>query len=182
MSVSYLVFGRKSAAGVLLALWLGLVISADPAHADLATLHLRNVVLSESAENFIQIAGNTMAPQMYDRIVVSGYFVADGDLTVDLVGPDCTPFNAYQPVENDVFRVLSIPTNTSGSFNNLNLPALSSGLVWDTSALLDPNAAMPGSLRVAAVPEASSYLMIGVFGLLLGTRRLFLFVRSRRTH
>ena len=152
------------------------LLIAPETRGDLATLTFNtNTMFADDSSNTIQIAGNTLTPQTYDRMVFNSALVADGDLKIELVGPTCSSLNAYEPVLGDVFEVLSITSATSGSFD-LSLPALSPGLVWDSSALLDPNAAVPGSLRIAAVPEVSGLQMCGLFGALVLVRRLVRYV------
>ena len=73
----------------------------------------------------IELAG-TGAGQ-FDRVIVEGALIAGGTLSVNFN-------NGFAPALGDAFDILDF-TSIVGSFS-LDLPALSPGLVWDTSNLL----------------------------------------------
>ena len=72
-----------------------------------------------------------------DLLDVTGAFSAAGDLDVSLLG-------GFSPSEGDSFDILNF-ASASGSFDNINLPALAGDLSWDTSNLL-----VDGTLAVIA--------------------------------
>lgn len=71
----------------------------------------------------IEINGTT-ADTLYDRLVVTGGALLGGDL-------DVTLFN-YTPVVGNSFTILTAAL-ISGNFDNINLPLLSPGFVWNIS-------------------------------------------------
>lgn len=71
--------------------------------------------------------GGTGADQ-FDKLVVGGSFTAAGKLTVQLI-------NGFTPSAGNSFDILDFTTASAPSLV-LNLPALSSGLTWNTSSLL----------------------------------------------
>ena len=75
-----------------------------------------------------------------DLLDVTGAFNAGGDLDVSLLG-------GFSPSDGDTFDVLNFASAT-GSFDNINLPALSAGLSWDVSNLL-----VDGTLAVTLGPS-----------------------------
>ncbi len=65
----------------------------------------------------------------YNRIDAQSDVVLDGTLNVTLV-------NGFIPQEDDTFDLLDFdPARLSGSFRQINLPALTGDLLWDTSRL-----------------------------------------------
>jgi hypothetical protein len=68
----------------------------------------------------IEINGTT-ADFQYDRLIVTGGALLDGDLDVSL-------FN-YNPQHGNSFTILTAGL-ISGNFSNINLPELSPGFVW----------------------------------------------------
>jgi cyclophilin family peptidyl-prolyl cis-trans isomerase len=91
-------------------------------------LQLGNV----SLQSFRQDAGASLEIQLnsitadtgYDRLVVSGGALLGGDLDVSLF--------SYNPQPNSTFTILTAGLIT-GQFDNINLPQLSLGLVWNYS-------------------------------------------------
>ena len=73
----------------------------------------------------------------YDVIFSTGQFIADGTFTVNLL-------DGYSPTLGQTFDMLDFTTLT-GTFDALDLPVLSPGLVWNTSQLYTQ-----GVLSVAA--------------------------------
>ena len=63
----------------------------------------------------------------YDVIFSTGQFIADGIFTVNLL-------NGYSPTLGQTFDMLDFTTLT-GTFDVLSLPALTPGLIWNTSQL-----------------------------------------------
>jgi hypothetical protein len=84
--------------------------------------------------NYTQGAGATLAlnifsPTIHDLLNVAGSLTAGGTLDVTLAA------GAPTPQAGDAFDILDF-TSASSSFATLNLPALSSGLAWNTFDLL----------------------------------------------
>ncbi len=73
----------------------------------------------------IELGGLTVGTQ-YDRLTVSGAATLGGTLDVTLIG-------AFAPMLGDQFTVLTYGSHT-GSFSGVNLPPLSGGLTWQTTA------------------------------------------------
>ena len=67
----------------------------------------------------------------FDELEITGDFTAGGTLDVNLLG-------SFSPSNGDVFDILDYDPNAtiSGSFDVLDLPSLTAGLIWDTSNLL----------------------------------------------
>lgn len=74
----------------------------------------------------IQIDISGPQPADYDRVLVDGLLTAGGTLEVVL--------DAYNPIAGDQFNILGFASTTGGF--TYELPGLSSGLTWDTSAVL----------------------------------------------
>lgn len=124
----------------------------------IGTLTINGNLTATSGSNFAMELGS---PGANDELIVqgtNGMFTIDGTLTVtSLVGA-----GTYMPGDSwDLFDA----TTFTGSFDTVNLPALSSGYIWDTSAL---NTA--GSIMVA-VPEASSSILALLAGMGFTLRR-----------
>jgi hypothetical protein len=95
--------------------------------------------------DFSQEAGailemNLLSPAQHDVLKVTGQGAFNGTLNVTLA------VGAAAPQAGDVFDILDVGT-PSGAFAATNLPALSTGLLWDTSSLVSD-----GDLKVITVP------------------------------
>jgi hypothetical protein len=95
--------------------------------------------------DFSQEAGailemNLQSPAEHDVLRVTGQAAFNGTLNVTL------GYGATAPQAGDVFDILDVGAG-SGTFAALNLPALSVGLLWDTSSLVSD-----GDLKVVTVP------------------------------
>jgi hypothetical protein len=107
--------------------------------------------------------GGTGAGTDHDHMTIYGTSELSGQLDVTLTG-------GFEPAAGDSFDILDWG-QLSGSFDDVDLPALSAGLNWDASQLYTT-----GSLSVAAVPEASTLglVVIGLLGLIgrrVGSRK-----------
>jgi|GEM_PF-2627132 len=91
----------------------------------------------------------------YDGLNITGGLTFDGTLQVSFLG-------AFTGHEGDTFDLFNAAT-TTGTFDTLNLPTLSPGLAWDTTAL-----GTTGEITVVPEP-ATAALLLG--GLALLTRR-----------
>ena len=105
----------------------------------------------------VEIAG-TVAGTEHDLLVVGGVASLDGALEVVLLSD-------FQPQGGDEFVVLDFAT-TLGEFDAIRLPALSSGLAWDDSALY-----ASGALSVVPEPVAYWLMLAGAFLTGIGMRR-----------
>jgi T5SS/PEP-CTERM-associated repeat protein len=59
----------------------------------------------------------------YDHLAVDGTAILGGSLDVELIG-------SYMPQSGDSYDIITATSGLSGTFDTLNLPALSSGLQW----------------------------------------------------
>jgi len=112
---------------------------------------------SQGAEGtlLIEIAG-TESGVTHDLFQVTGTAELAGTLEVALL-------DGFQPTAGDTFDILNVVTFVGG-FDDLTLPALSGGLVWDDAALYAEG-------RLAVVPEPCSLALLLVGSLLLAGRR-----------
>lgn len=110
--------------------------------------------------------GGTGQGSSYDFLNISGAFAADGTLSVTFI-------NAYNPGAAVSFNLFDF-SSASGGFDSFNLPSLTSGLSWDTSALLTTGQL---SITGTAIPEPSTYAAIFGAIALAGV----MIVRRRRT-
>jgi hypothetical protein len=103
----------------------------------------------------VRVAGTTPGSG-YDQLQVDGAVTLDGTLTVSLA-------NAFAPSAGDEFDILDWGS-LSGTFDILQLPALSAGLTWDTSQLyisgeLGVVPALPGDYNDDGVVDAADYVV-----------------------
>jgi autotransporter-associated beta strand protein len=90
--------------------------------------------LNSGSQTQIEIGGTSRSVQ-YDAVVVNGGATLGGALNVSLI-------NSFSPAMGNSFDVLDW-TSKSGLFSSLSLPALSTGLAWNTTKLY-----LDGSLSV----------------------------------
>jgi Tol biopolymer transport system component len=112
-----------------------------------------NVFLGGGAGLEIELGGPAVGSQ-YDRVVVDGNLALDGTLAVSLI-------NGFTPGVGQSFDVLDWDT-LAGAFDTLSLPALSAGLLWNTSQLytngvLAVAAALAGDYNGNGVVDAADY-------------------------
>ena len=87
-----------------------------------------NVVLGPSSTTEIELAGPVRGTE-YDMMIVNGDLTLDGTLNI-------LQIDGYTPNDGDVFDILDFDSfRLSGFFDRVNLPVLSSGLVWDQTNL-----------------------------------------------
>ena len=96
----------------------------------------------------IELAG-LIPGATYDQLMVTGNTTLDGTLSVAFL-------NGFAPKLGDSFDNLDWGT-LSGTFSTLQLPALDTGLVWDTSQLYTT-----GVISVSTVPEPASADLLAV--------------------
>jgi hypothetical protein len=103
---------------------------------DVGLVTLQSFRQDAGAHLAIDINGTTVDSH-YDRLSVSGAALLGGDLDVSFIN--------YTPIAGNTFTILTAGLIT-GSFDDINLPELSDGLVWsinqtNTSLTLTVNAA-----------------------------------------
>ena len=101
-------------------------------------------VQSAAGALLLEIAG-TVPGTEYDSLIVDGQASLDGALGVALLG-------GYQPAAGDSFDLLEI-ASLAGEFYQIDLPDLTTGLVWDISNLY-------ANGRIAVVPEPGGALLL----------------------
>lgn len=97
----------------------------------------------------IEISGIAQSHE-YDLLNVTGRVTLNGG-TLELM-----LLNGFNPSEGDSYDILDFSAIDGIGFDLLDLPALASGLVWDTSDLMTA-----GSLSVSAIPEPSTAMLMG---------------------
>jgi hypothetical protein len=85
-----------------------------------------NAIFDSPARLFIEIGGTTVGTQ-YDKVNVAGQLTLGGTLNVSFI-------NSFSPAIGNSFNILDWATE-SGVFSSISLPALSSGLAWNTTKL-----------------------------------------------
>ncbi|RLD09311.1 MAG: hypothetical protein DRI44_08800, partial [Chlamydiae bacterium] len=95
----------------------------------------------------IELGGTVLSD--YDRLVVTGVSTLAGTLNV-------TAISGYTPVNGDTYQIFSWGGGTAGTFDDVNLPALSTGLEWSTNLLYSA-----GELHV--IPEPCFYLSFIIY-------------------
>ena len=108
---------------------------------------------SEHATLLIELGGDGLGAE-YDQLAVTGAVELGGELVVTLT-------SGFEPEVGDRFDILTWQEVT-GSFDQVDLPTLPIGMMWDSSQLY---ATGTGSLAVTAVPEPSVYVL-SVMGIL----------------
>lgn len=111
-----------------------------------------NVTLGASSDLLVEIAGTEPTLPEFDQYVFKKDLTLEGgSLTFDLIGlTDTDP--DYAPMLGDSFQVLEVEGNWFGTFGDIYLPQLSSGLMWDLSGLYSN-----GTVSiVAAIPEPNT--------------------------
>ena len=112
---------------------------------------VQNVLLEPTSTLIMEFAGDTPGSG-YDQLDISGLATLNGTLELSYL-------DGFSPSVGDRFQILDGPT--TGSFSVISLPALSSGLSWNTSNLYSD-----GTIRVVPEPSTLALLGVGVFGLL----------------
>jgi autotransporter-associated beta strand protein len=94
-------------------------------------LTIASLALDAGSQTQIELAGTARGSQ-YDAVLVGGSASLGGALNVSLLG-------GFMPSLSDRFDIIDWGTRT-GMFQNVNLPALSGGLGWNTSQLYSQGA------------------------------------------
>ena len=112
------------------------------------------------------VIGGTVPVVDYNVLDVSGELTPGGTLRVFLS-------DGFLPTEGDRFDILNWGMIALGHQFTLDLPALPTGLAWDTSALYDTG------VLAAEVPEPTSMGLLSLGGLMLLRRRKSEILRKR---
>ena len=118
--------------------------------------YVGNFGYGPNATAIMEIGGTTPGSE-FDKIVSSGSIRFDGTLSVDLI-------NGFMPSIGQIFDLYD--GNLSGEFDILDLPALSTGLAWDTSNLYSM-----GQLGIVAIPEPTTLGLLAAASTLMLRRR-----------
>jgi hypothetical protein len=99
---------------------------------------------------------NRSMPTEYDAILASGTLTLNGVLQVSLI-------NGFAPAAGNSFDILDWGT-LSGTFSTLNLPALASGLSWNTtqlytSGILSIDVGLSGDYNFDGTVDAADYVV-----------------------
>ena len=104
----------------------------------------------------IELAGTLLSE--HDRLVVTGASTLVGTLIVSAI-------DGHIPTNGAEYQIFSWVGGTSGSFDEIQLPALTVGLEWSTNLLYSD-----GELHV--IPEPCFYLLFIIYQLLFINRKL----------
>jgi T5SS/PEP-CTERM-associated repeat protein len=122
----------------------------------IGALHLNSTYI-QTALGKLQIElGGTVPGNSYDQLLVSGSISLNGTLQVDKV-------NSFEPSAGDAFDILD-GGGISGTFSTIQLPLLTSGLVWDTSQLYTSGMLrvignLPGDYNQNGAIDAGDYVL-----------------------
>jgi hypothetical protein len=106
-----------------------------------------DLTMGASSPLLMELGGTTPGTE-HDQVQVQGLLTLGG-------GPlQVVWWNGYAGSDGDRFDLLDWGA-LSGSFGSVSLPVLNDGLIWDTSGLYTL-----GELRVVAVPEPATWLML----------------------
>jgi len=105
----------------------------------------------EDGTLLIELAGTASGTE-HDLLSVGGTADVEGRLEVSLL-------DGFRPEGGDSFDILNFAV-LSGEFDDISLPELAAGLVWDTSSLY-------GDGSLAVVPEPSTLLLLAMANLVL---------------
>ncbi len=108
---------------------------------------VQNLLLDSTSTLIMELAGTTSGSG-YDQLDISGQATLDGTLDVSLI-------DGFAPSAGDSFQIFN--GRTSGSFDQLDLPSLSSGLSWNTSQLYATG-------TISVVPEPGTLALLGAAG------------------
>ena len=110
-----------------------------------ALVLLNNAAFGPSSSLIMGLAGTTPGSG-YDQLDISSMAMLNGTL-------DVTALNGFSPSAGESFQIFAGPT--SGSFAQINLPALSNGQSWNTNNLYATG-------EISVVPEPSALVLLGV--------------------
>lgn len=111
---------------------------------------VQNVLFDSTSTLIMELDGTTPGTG-YDQLDISGMATLNGALDVELL-------NGFSLSDGESFELFN--GTTTGSFEQITLPALSSGLSWDTSNLYTD-----GTISVVPEPSTLALLGVGVIGL-----------------
>jgi hypothetical protein len=129
-----------------------------PGNSPASVLYDGNLFMGNSTNTRIELGGTGIG--RFDQIIVSGDFNISGNLWIDLIalaGQNAT----YVPQVGDAFQIFAVGGAMTGQFQQLFLPSLYTGLLWNTSQLYSD-----GILRVQGLVNAgeSSFVLLNKMG------------------
>ena len=114
---------------------------------------------TQSAAGILQMELGGVTNAQYDRLIVSGASSLAGSLQVILSG-------SFVPTGGNSFDILDLNSGLSGVFSTVSLPALPSGLSWNTSQLYTAGIisvsgpALNGDFNHNGVVDAGDYVVL----------------------
>lgn len=121
-----------------------------------ALVSLDNLTMSSTGILLMELGGTTRGSG-YDALNIANAFTADGTLSVSFI-------NSFSPITAATFNLFDFVSLT-GTFDTVNLPTLTAGLSWDTSALYTTGEL---SITGTAVPEPSTYALFAGMAAFVG--------------
>ncbi len=121
--------------------------------ASAAAVSLENFTLDSTATLAIELGGTTVGSE-YDQLSFTGTGVLGGKLSISLI-------NGFNPLSGNSFKLIAGGA-FSGAFNSIELPALSGGLSWNTSALYTAgllSVGLPGDYNGNGTVDAADYVV-----------------------
>jgi hypothetical protein len=136
-----------------------LLMSSVPSQASPAIVNATNVTLNSGSNVIIEIAGfPAQCGVTYSCLIVANNATLAGTLNVILD-------NGFMPAAGESFAPIQVGNSLSGTFDTLNLPALTSGLSWQETYDYQGKEFVL-SIQGSAVPEPGSYwLVLAALGL-----------------
>ena len=133
----------------------------SPGISTAASVTFQTGLFTSGAPQLVMELGGTTPGTQYDQLHVAGALALNGMLDVELVDLGS---GVFAPHAGNSFDLLDWGT-LSGTFSTIQLPALGSGLAWNTSQLYTSgvlsvvSAGLPGDYNNNGVVDAADYVM-----------------------